>query len=187
MSNTPIELCREEKLALPYRPCVGVLVANAQGLVWVGRRLPNTEYTGETRLWQFPQGGIDEGEDPQAASLRELYEETSITSVSLVGEVPGWLTYDLPEHLIGKALKGKFRGQKQRWFLYRFDGEDGQINVATPPGGEKPEFDEWAWMKIEDVPEKAVAFKVDLYRQIIDALAGNAALAWSQDSKSFTR
>ncbi len=170
-------LCLEEKLALPYRPCVGVVVVNADGLVWVGRRLPNEEYTGEQRLWQFPQGGIDEGEDAQKAAIRELYEETSIKSVSLLGAVDGWLTYDLPERLIGIALKGKYRGQKQRWFVYRFEGQDSEIDVANPgDGAEKPEFDGWEWLQIDALPARAVAFKVALYHELIERLKGDEAL-----------
>lgn len=182
MTKTPRtpsrELCAEEKLALPYRPCVGVILVNRDGLVWAGRRLPNEEYTGQTRLWQFPQGGIDEGEDAQAASLRELYEETSIRSVSLLTVIPGWLTYDLPDHLIGVALKGRFRGQKQRWFVYRFEGSEDEINVVAPPDGASPEFDDWAWLAIEDVPPRAVSFKVDLYERLIGLLRGHEGLFW---------
>ncbi len=176
MAKTRRDLSPEEKAALPYRPCVGVVVVNPSGLVWAGRRIPNEEYTGEVRLWQFPQGGIDEGEDAQKASLRELYEETSIRSVSLIDEIDGWLIYDLPDHLIGHALKGKFRGQKQRWFVYRFDGDESEINVVHPPEGEKPEFDSWAWMPIEDMPAKAVPFKVQLYETLIEQLRGNPAV-----------
>lgn len=179
MSKKRPDLSPEQKAALPYRPCVGVIVVNSQGLVWAGRRLPNEEYTGDARLWQFPQGGIDEGEDAEKAALRELYEETSIRSVSLVTAIDGWLTYDLPDHLIGVALKGKFRGQKQRWFVLRFEGSDGEIDVIHPPEGEKPEFDEWAWVPIEEMPGKAVAFKADLYRTLIDRLRGNASIAFS--------
>lgn len=126
-----------------------------------------------------PQGGIDEGEDAEKAARRELYEETSIRSVSLITAVDGWLTYDLPEHLVGVALKGKYRGQKQRWFLYGFEGEETEINVAAPPDGHDAEFDEWAWMAIEDVPAKAVAFKVDLYRTLIAHLRGETAIRFS--------
>lgn len=178
MANQAEPLTAEEKRALPYRPCVGTIVVNRDGLVWMGRRLPNEEYQGEARLWQFPQGGIDEGEDAQKASLRELYEETSIRSVSLIAEVPGWLTYDLPDHLIGTALKGKYRGQKQRWFVYRFEGEMGEINVTTPPDGHEPEFDEWEWVALDDAPARAVAFKVPLYETIIDHLRGHEAIQW---------
>lgn len=178
MGKQPRELCHEEKLAMPYRPCVGALVVNEKGLVWLGRRLPNEEYDVDSRLWQFPQGGIDEGEAPEPAARRELYEETSIRSVSLIGEIPGWLMYDLPDRLIGVALKGKYRGQKQRWFLYRFEGSEDEINVRRPPDGHSPEFDDWMWIEIEEAPNKAVAFKVDLYRDIIAHLRGNSNIAW---------
>lgn len=176
MSKKRPDLTPEQKAALPYRPCVGVIVVNKDGLVWAGRRLPNEEYTGETRLWQFPQGGIDEGEDAQKAALRELYEETSIRSVSPITAIDGWLTYDLPDHLIGQALKGKYRGQKQRWFVLRFEGPEDEIDVVNPPEGEKPEFDEWAWVPIDEMPAKAVAFKADLYRTLIAALRADPAL-----------
>lgn len=180
MAETRRPLTPEEKKALPYRPCVGAIVVNGAGLVWMGRRLPNEEYQGQARLWQFPQGGIDEGEDAAKASLRELYEETSIRSVSPVTDVPGWLTYDLPDHLVGTALKGKYRGQKQRWFVYRFEGEVGEINVATPPDGHEPEFDHWEWVPLEDAPGRAVAFKVPLYEAIIDHLRGHEAFVWNE-------
>ncbi|MEM6382700.1 MAG: RNA pyrophosphohydrolase [Pseudomonadota bacterium] len=179
MSKKPRELCHEEKLALPYRPCVGAIVVNREGLAWVGRRLPNEEYVDAKRLWQFPQGGIDADEDPESAARRELFEETSIRSLSLLAEVPGWLTYDLPEELVGIALKGKFRGQKQRWFVYAFEGEESEINVAQPPDGHTAEFDAWEWIMIEDAPKRAVAFKVGLYQQLIEALRNNSALAWA--------
>lgn len=178
MDRQPPDLCHEEKLALPYRPCVGALVVNKDGLVWLGRRMPNEEYDGDSRLWQFPQGGIDPGEEPEPAARRELYEETSISSVSLIGEVPGWLTYDLPDRLIGVALKGKYRGQKQRWFLYRFEGSDSDIDVSGAVTGHSAEFDAWMWIEIEKAPDLAVAFKVELYREIISALRGNPNLAW---------
>ena len=172
-------LTDQKKAALPYRPCVGSLVVNAEGLIWTGRRIPNeVEYSSETRLWQFPQGGVDKGEDPEPAARRELYEETCIRSVSLIKVLPETLRYDLPEHLIGTALKGKFRGQEQHWFLYRFDGNDSEIDVANPPEGEKPEFESWEWSYLEDAPARAVPFKVELYQRIIELLRGNAAIAW---------
>ncbi|MFN3502204.1 MAG: RNA pyrophosphohydrolase, partial [Allorhizobium sp.] len=103
---------------LPYRPCVGIMVLNREGLVWAGRRLSegNSEYDGSPQLWQMPQGGIDPGEDPLPAAMRELYEETGMKSVSLLAEAGRWINYDLPAHLIGIGLRGKFRGQTQRWF-----------------------------------------------------------------------
>ena len=178
MPKSRAPLTPEEKAALPYRPCVGTIVVNADGLVWGGRRLPNEEYPPDQRLWQFPQGGIDEVEDAAKAALRELYEETSIRSVSPLTEIDGWLTYDLPEHLIGHALKGKYRGQKQRWFVLRFDGDDAEINIVHPPDGHDAEFDQWTWLPIEEMPEKAVAFKANLYRELIDRLRGHEALFW---------
>ena len=116
---------------LPYRPCVGIMVLNAKGLVWAGRRISegNSEYDGSPQLWQMPQGGIDPGEDPETASLRELYEETGMKSVSLLAEASRWINYDLPEKLIGVGLKGKYRGQTQRWFAYRFEGDESEIAI----------------------------------------------------------
>ena len=107
---------------LPYRPCVGIMVLNADGLVWAGKRAKdgNSEYSGHPKLWQMPQGGIDKGEDPQPAAWRELYEETGIRSAELIEEAPEWINYDLPEDMIGIGLKGKFRGQTQKWFAFRF-------------------------------------------------------------------
>ncbi|MBC8131299.1 MAG: RNA pyrophosphohydrolase, partial [Rhizobiaceae bacterium] len=105
---------------LPYRPCVGIMVLNAEGHVWVGRRLSevNGEMSGAVALWQMPQGGIDAGEDPLAAARRELYEETGMKTVALLGESDGWIDYDLPPHLVGVALKGRYRGQTQKWFAF---------------------------------------------------------------------
>lgn len=155
---------------LPYRPCVGVMVLNADGLVWVGRRCKDDtdDITGEEHLWQMPQGGIDKGEDPEPAARRELFEETGIRSVDLLAESSGWLTYDLPAHLVGKALKGKYRGQKQKWFAYRFTGAESEIAINPPPGDHKPEFDKWDWMEMQGLPEMIVAFKRSLYEQVIN-------------------
>jgi putative (di)nucleoside polyphosphate hydrolase len=154
---------------LPYRPCVGIMVLNRQGLVWSGRRiaLGNSEYDGSGQLWQMPQGGIDKGEDPQAAALRELYEETGMRSVSLLMEAPEWIHYDLPDHLIGIGLRGKFRGQAQRWFAYRFEGDDSEIAINPPPGGHEPEFDEWAWKPMHELPGLIVPFKRKVYDEVV--------------------
>ena len=154
---------------LPYRPCVGIMVLNAEGLVWAGRRLKegNSEYDGSPQLWQMPQGGIDEGEDPEVASLRELYEETGMKSVSLLAEASRWINYDLPEHLIGIGLRGKYRGQTQRWFAYRFEGEESEIAINPPPGGHTAEFDAWEWKPMADLPELIVPFKRQVYEAVV--------------------
>lgn len=154
---------------LPYRPCVGIMVLNRDGLVWAGRRIAaaNSEYDGSSRLWQMPQGGIDEGEEAEPAARRELYEETGITSIELVDRTPDWLTYDLPPHLLGVGLKGRFRGQKQLWFAYRFTGNDSEIRIAPPPDGHKAEFDAWEWKPMDALPDLIVTFKRDLYREVV--------------------
>ncbi|MCP1200959.1 RNA pyrophosphohydrolase [Notoacmeibacter sp. MSK16QG-6] len=154
---------------LPYRPCIGVMVLNRDGLVWAGHRKvePNGEVQSSEHLWQMPQGGIDKGEDAEPAARRELYEETGIRTVRLLDETPDWLTYDLPDHLIGKALKGKYRGQKQRWFAYRFEGDESEIRIDPPPDGHSAEFDDWAWKEMTDLPGLIVPFKRSLYEQVI--------------------
>ncbi len=154
---------------LPYRPCVGIMVLNRAGLVWVGRRIPieNSEYDGSPALWQMPQGGIDDGEDPQAAAYRELYEETGIKTVSLIAEASEWIHYDLPRELIGIGLKGKYRGQIQRWFAFRFEGSDGEIAINPPPTGHKPEFDRWEWKSITDLCALVVPFKRGAYEKVV--------------------
>ena len=158
---------------LPYRPCVGVMVLNKAGLVWTGRRLSegNSESDGSDQLWQMPQGGIDKGEDPLEAARRELFEETGIQSVSLLEEAPGWIIYDLPDHLIGIGLKGKYRGQKQRWFAFRFDGDESEISILSPPGGHKPEFNDWAWKPMRELPSLIVPFKRKAYEEVVAAFS----------------
>ncbi len=147
------------------------MILNREGLVWAGRRIKegNTEYSGEPQLWQMPQGGIDKGEDAQQAAYRELYEETGIKSVSLLAQAPDWFTYDLPEHLIGTGLKGKYRGQKQRWFAFRFEGDETEIQINPPPGGHTAEFDQWAWKPMHELPDLIVPFKRDVYLQVVRA------------------
>jgi putative (di)nucleoside polyphosphate hydrolase len=156
---------------LPYRPCVGVMVLNRAGLVWAGRRiaLADSEMAGTDRLWQMPQGGIDKGEEPLEAARRELYEETGMRSVSLLAEAPGWINYDLPAHLVGIALKGRFRGQAQRWFAFRFEGDETEIAINPPPGGHEAEFDAWAWKPMAELPELIVPFKRGVYDQVVAA------------------
>jgi len=156
---------------LPYRPCVGVMVLNAGGLVWVGRRIaePDSEFSGTTQLWQMPQGGIDKGEEPLAAAKREIFEETGMQSLTLLAEAPDWINYDLPRHLVGVAFKGKYRGQTQKWFAFRFHGDADEICINPPPGGHTAEFDEWGWRPMADLPGLIVPFKRAVYEQVVAA------------------
>jgi len=158
---------------LPYRDCVGTAVFNAEGLVLIGRRAPEEDPEDNSEVaapWQMPQGGIDKGEAPLDTARRELYEETSIRSVELLAEAPGWIYYDLPDEALGIALKGKYRGQRQRWFAFRFTGDESEINVSEPGGGAHPaEFDRWRWEQLEALPDLIVPFKRDAYRQIVAA------------------
>lgn len=151
---------------LPYRPCVGIMLINRDGLVWAGNRVQEVD-TGSALTWQMPQGGIDEGESPEEAALRELKEETGTSKARIVGETSGWLTYDLPPHLIGIALKGRYRGQKQKWFAMRFTGEDDDIDIAADA---HQEFSEWAWVPVSELVELIVPFKRGVYEQIVREL-----------------
>ncbi len=152
---------------MPYRPCVGIAVFNAQGEVWAGRRIQNSETPGNYR-WQMPQGGIDKGEEPLFAATRELFEETGMKTVSLLASADGWLNYDLPDEKLGIALKGKFRGQTQRWFAFRFEGDESEINIESPPDGSHPEFDQWAWKNLSELPELIVPFKRGIYERLVE-------------------
>ena len=145
---------------LPYRPNVGAVLFNRDGLVFVARRadFPNAE--GAPGGWQLPQGGIDADEDPAVAIFRELEEEIGTARARIIGEHPAWLHYDLPPELLGKALGGKFRGQRQRWFALRFEGDDADIRLDLDP---HPEFDAWRWAKLADLPSLAVPFKLPIY------------------------
>jgi putative (di)nucleoside polyphosphate hydrolase len=154
---------------LPYRPCVGTMVLNAEGLVFVGRRTSGPEQLDADlrHSWQMPQGGIDPGEEPLPAALRELREETNITSVRLLAESRDWLTYDLPPALIGKAWNGRFRGQRQKWYVLRFTGSDAEIDIDNPGGGHRPEFVAWRWAALAELPDLVVPFKRQVYAAIV--------------------
>jgi len=145
---------------LPYRPCVGVMLLNSEGLVFVGRRIDQT-----VEGWQMPQGGIDDGEQPREAALRELEEETGTDKAETLREMEGWLDYDLPPHLLGVALKGRYRGQRQKWLAMRFTGRDADIDIRT----DEPEFAEWKWLAMEALPRLIVPFKRDTYAKVIEA------------------
>jgi putative (di)nucleoside polyphosphate hydrolase len=148
------------------------MVLNRDGLVFVGRRTDGPEQVDLTHVWQMPQGGIDEGEDPRDAVLRELAEEIGTGRAEIIGEHPDWLTYDLPPDLIGIALKGRFRGQRQRWFALRFTGEDSDIRLDLDP---HPEFDAWRWVELAALPDLAVPFKRPIYEVLVESFARFAA------------
>jgi putative (di)nucleoside polyphosphate hydrolase len=147
---------------LPYRPCVGVALFNRDGLVFIGRRIDGPEHIDLTHSWQMPQGGIDDGEEPWPAAVRELREETNIRSVERLGEIAHWLTYDIPREIVGQAWKGKYRGQRQMWFAMRFIGDEQEIDVEHPAGHEA-EFSAWRWERLQNVPDLVVPFKRAVY------------------------
>jgi putative (di)nucleoside polyphosphate hydrolase len=156
---------------LPYRPCVGVMLVNRDGLVFIGRRAAGGNEPTANNAWQMPQGGIDEGEDAYDAALRELYEETNVSSVELIGETKGWVTYDLPPELVGVAWKGKYCGQTQKWFAFRFTGKDKEIDVEHPGGGKhRAEFVEWRWEHIDLLAGLIVPFKRAAYLEVVAEL-----------------
>ena len=142
---------------LPLRDGVGVVVLNKENKVFIAKRIDNPK-----NYWQMPQGGVDTGENFYNAALRELEEETSIKNVSLVKEIQGFITYILPRHLIGIIWKGKYKGQKQKWYVVKFNGKDSEININT----KRPEFLEWRWTSLENITNTVVDFKLDMYKKI---------------------
>jgi putative (di)nucleoside polyphosphate hydrolase len=157
MSRQGVHLRHED---LPYRPCVGVMLINREGLVFVGKRIDQT-----VEGWQMPQGGIDDGESPLEAAFRELKEEIGTNNAEFLRELDEWLEYDLPAHLLGIGLHGRYRGQRQKWIAMRFRGDDSEIDIATP----QPEFESWKWLAIEALPRLIVPFKRDTYAKVIAA------------------
>jgi putative (di)nucleoside polyphosphate hydrolase len=149
------------KSDLPYRPCVGIMLFNADGKVFVGNRLDQT-----VESWQMPQGGIDKGETPKEAALRELKEEVGTKKAEIIAEMEVWVTYDLPEHLVGIAFHGKYKGQRQKWFALRFTGKESDIDLTT----HDPEFSSYRWVSLEELPDLIVPFKREIYQQVIAAL-----------------
>ena len=169
---TPSDDARRD---LAYRPCVGILLLNRDGKVFVGRRRQEAgvEFGESGHAWQMPQGGIDPGETPHAAALRELHEETNVTSVELVAEAPDWLSYDLPGALTRKSWRGRYRGQTQKWFAYGFVGSEDLIDVLRPGGGaHKAEFDAWRWAQLSELPDLIVPFKRPVYERVVAAFSG---------------
>ncbi len=159
---------------LPYRPCVGIVLLNAEGRIWIGRRYEDLVSQELEKRWQMPQGGIDKGEDPKDAAHRELYEETGVVCAAIVAEAKDWIPYDLPPEVVGKAMKGKYRGQKQKWFAMRFTGDEREINLT--PQGHKPEFDDWRWAGAAEVLDEIVAFKRAAYQAVLAEFAPLLAL-----------
>tara|TARA_B100000029_G_scaffold42797_1_gene39728 strand:- start:987 stop:1463 length:477 start_codon:yes stop_codon:yes gene_type:complete len=147
----------DKNINLPLRMGVGIILLNSNNEVFVGKRIDNPKNS-----WQMPQGGVDKNENFIEAAKRELEEETGIKSVKIIKELSGWFEYDLPKYLLGKLWNGKYKGQKQKWFIMKFTGENNEINVKT----KNPEFSNWKWIKPAELPDIAVSFKLDIYKKL---------------------
>jgi putative (di)nucleoside polyphosphate hydrolase len=159
-------LSKMDYSSLPYRPCVGIMLFNREGRVWIGRRIPKWDGDGSQRMWQMPQGGIDEGETPIEAGMRELAEEIGTNDCEYLAEAPGWHDYDLPEQALGVVLGGEYKGQTQKWLAMRFLGDDSVINISGSDQHEQ-EFDRWRWADINEVTDLVVSFKRPIYERIV--------------------
>ncbi|MDJ0513365.1 MAG: RNA pyrophosphohydrolase [Methyloceanibacter sp.] len=156
---------------LPFRPCAGVMLLNAEGKVFVGRRSERKGTSeGKGQWWQMPQGGIDKGEEPEDAARRELWEETGVRRATFLAQTEDWLTYDLPDELVGVAWKGKYRGQKQMWYAARFEGSESEIDLKPRPK-HKAEFDAWQWVPMAALPTLVVPFKRAVYASVVEAFS----------------
>ncbi len=153
----------DKSTELPYRRCVGIMLINSEGKVWIGDRIGYSDDSHDT-AWQMPQGGIDKGEEPATAALRELAEEAGTDKAEIVRESEHWYNYDLPKEIVGKALKGKYRGQTQRWFLLRFTGKDSDIDITAD---DHQEFSAWRWANIDELESLIVPFKREVYAQVV--------------------
>jgi len=156
-----------------YRPCVGIMLINKAGLVFIGRRRNKAlrEHVAPNHEWQMPQGGIDDQEEGLIAAKRELLEETGVSSVSFLAEASDWFAYDLPEDIAQEAWKGRYKGQRQKWFALRFEGEESEINIESPPNGLHAEFDAWRWEKMALLPDLIIPFKRPVYERVVSEFA----------------
>lgn len=156
-----------------YRPCVGIMLINKAGLVFIGRRRNKAlrEHVAPNHEWQMPQGGIDDQEDAFIAAKRELLEETGVSSVSLLAEASDWFAYDLPQDIAQEAWKGRYKGQRQKWFALRFEGDETEINIDSPPHGLHAEFDAWRWEKMAHLPDLIIPFKRPVYERVVQEFA----------------
>lgn len=160
--------------ASKYRPCVGIMLLNKKGLVFIGRRRKQRQKIAGHE-WQMPQGGIDADEHPYDAARRELFEETNVSSTRLLAEAEEWFCYDVPPEFAKSSWKGRYQGQRQKWFALRFEGDDAEIDITAPGGGAHAEFDAWRWEKMDRLPDLVIPFKRPVYERVIETFRGLGA------------